>query len=60
MERTLRTFKGCTWYKSKQLESQTKRDYVQEGTRYRGLEGLQLGLQSLRGLYIIVGIDYGV
>ena len=49
--------KGCTLYKSKPLEYQTKRDYVQEGTIYRGLEGLQL---SLRGLYIIAGIDCGV
>ena len=31
-----------------------KRDYVQEGTIYRGLEGLQV---SLRWLYIIVVID---
>ena len=44
-------------YKSKPLEYQTKRDYVQEGTIYRGLEGLQPGL---RGLYIIAGIDCGV
>ena len=49
--------KGCTLYKSKPLEYQTKRDYVQEGTIYRGLEGLQL---SLRGLYIIADIDCGV
>ena len=34
-----------------------KRDYVQEGAIYRGLEGLQL---SLRGLYIIASIDCGV
>ena len=49
--------KGCTLYKSKPLEYQTKRDYVQEGTIYRELKGLQL---SLRGLYIIAGIDCGV
>ena len=49
--------KGCNLYKSKPLEYQTKRDYVQEGTIYRGLEGLQL---SLRGLYIILGIDCSV
>ena len=41
--------KGCTLYKSKPLECQTKRDYVREGTIYRGLEGLQV---SLRGFYI--------
>ena len=46
--------KGCTLYKSKPLEYQTKRDYVHEGTLYSGLEGLQL---SLRGLYIIVGLE---
>ena len=49
--------KGCTLCKSKPLEYQTKRNYVQKGTIYRGLEGLQL---SLRGLYIIAGIDCGV
>ena len=49
--------KGCTLYKSKPLECQTKRDYVREGTIYRGLEGLRV---SLRGFYIIVGIDCGV
>ena len=49
--------KGCTMYKSKLLEYQTKRDYIQEGTTYRGLEVLQI---SLRGLYIIVGVDCGV
>ena len=49
--------KSCTLYKSKPLEIQTKRDYVQEGTIYRGLEGLQLGL---RELYVIAGIDRGV
>ena len=49
--------KGCTFYKSKPLEYQTKRDYLHEGTIYKGLEGLQL---SLRGIYIIVGIDCGV
>ena len=43
--------KGCTLYKSKPLEYQTKRDYL------RGLEELQV---SLRELYIIVGIDCGV
>ena len=46
--------KGCTLYKSKPLEYQTKRDYVQEGTIYRGLEGLQLSLRGpLRRLYSI-------
>ena len=49
--------KGCTMYKSKLLEYQTKRDYIQEETIYRGLEVLQI---SLRGLYIIVGVDCGV
>ena len=49
--------KGFTLHKSKPLEYQTKKDYVQEGTVHRGLEGLQLGL---RGLYIIAGIDCGV
>ena len=42
---------------SKPLEYQTKRDYVQEGTIYKGLEGLEL---SLRVLYIIAGIDFGL
>ena len=49
-------FKDCILYKSKPLEYQTKRDFVQEGTIYRSLEGLQL---SLRGLYMIVAIDCG-
>ena len=40
--------KGCTLYNSKPLEYRTKKDYVQEGTIYRGLDGLQV---SLRGLY---------
>ena len=40
--------KRCTLYKSKRLEYQTKKDYVQVETIYRGLEGLQV---SLRGLY---------
>ena len=34
-----------------------KRDDVQEGAIYRGLEGLQL---SLRGLYIIASIDCSI
>ena len=49
--------KGCTLHKSKPLEYQPKRDCVQEGTIYRGLERLQLGL---RGLYIIADIDCDV
>ena len=49
--------KSCTWYKLKPLEYQIKRDYVREGTINKRLEGLQL---SLRGLYIIAGIDCGV
>ena len=44
---------GCTLYKSKPLEYK-KRDYVQEGAIYRGLQ------LSLRGLYIIASIDCGV
>ena len=36
--------KGCTLCKSKPLEYQTKEDYVQEGTIYRGLEVLQVSL----------------
>ena len=50
--------KGCNLYKSKPLEYQTKKDYVQEGIVYTGLDcwkGLQV---SLRWLY--VGIDCGV
>ena len=49
--------KGCTLYKSKPLEYQTKRDYVQDETIYRGLEGLQL---SLRELYNLVVIGFSV
>ena len=49
--------KDCTLYKSKLLVLQTKGDYVLEETICRGLEGLQL---TLRGLYIIVVIDYDV
>ena len=49
--------KGSTLYNSKLLVLQTKWDYVLEETICRGLEGLQL---TLRGLYIIVVIDYDV
>ena len=34
-----------------------QKETIQEGTIYRGLEVLQI---SLRGLYIIVGVDCGV
>ena len=53
----MKDLKSCTLYKLKPLEYQTKSDYVQDGTIYRELEGLQL---SLGGPYIIVGIDSSV